>query len=517
MTLSDHTKPVVLCIMDGWGIAPPGDMNAVSSAHTPIYDGLLNRYPHATLEASGPAVGLPEGQPGNSEVGHMNIGAGRCVLQDLPRIHQAIEDNQFANIKALKDFISSLQDSGGRAHIIGLFSTGGVHAHSDHSLALVDILSRAGIEVVLHAITDGRDTLPKIACQHWESFEEKLSHPITLGSVIGRYYAMDRDNRHERTQAAFDVMASGTAPYRASSFIEAIEQAYVRGEGDEFIQATLINDYSGMQSGDGIFMTNFRVDRARQILTALMSPEVIGRTEQDRPENLHYLTMTPVFSDDPALPYCFGPQDLSDGLGETVAKAGLRQLRLAETEKYPHVTYFFNGGEETPFANEDRNVIPSPKVATYDLAPMMSAQDVRDRALKSLSTQEHDLLIINFANPDMVGHTGDIDAARKAVQTVDSCVGALCEAVISAGGAMIVTADHGNCEVMWDEDAQCPHTAHTTNLVPVILVGRDDLTISAGCLADLAPSLLTLLGVALPQTMTGKNLLAPANKGMMSK
>lgn len=516
MTVSNQTTPVVLCIMDGWGLAPPSDMNAVSSAHTPIYDDLIKRCPHATLEASGPAVGLPEGQPGNSEVGHMNIGAGRCVLQDLPRIHQAIADNEFADIAALRDFIASLQQSGGRAHIMGLFSTGGVHAHSEHSLALVKILSEAGIEVILHAITDGRDTLPKIACQHWASFEAKLTHPVTIGTVIGRYYAMDRDNRHERTQAAFDAIASGSAPYRASSIIEAVEQAYQRGEGDEFIQATLINDYGGMQQGDGVFMTNFRVDRARQILTALMSPEVIGRKAQDRPDTLYYLTMTPVFSDNPALPYCFGPQDLSDGLGETVAKAGLRQLRLAETEKYPHVTYFFNGGEETPFANEDRNVIPSPKVATYDLAPMMSAQDVRDRALASLNAAEHDLLIINFANPDMVGHTGDIKAARAAVQTVDSCVGALCEAVKAAGGAMIVTADHGNCEVMWDEKANCPHTAHTTNLVPVILVGRDDLTISSGCLADLAPCLLTLLGVELPQTMTGKNLLEPANKGMMS-
>ena len=516
MTDMTTSKPVILCIMDGWGIAAPSDKNAVTSAHTPVFDQLMDSCPHATLEASGPAVGLPEGQPGNSEVGHMNIGAGRRVLQDLPRIHQAIADHSLANISALQDYISALQASGGRAHIIGLFSTGGVHAHSDHSLALIEIFAKAGIEVVLHAITDGRDTLPKIACQEWQNFEAKLSHPVTLGSVIGRYYAMDRDNRHERTQAAFDAIASGKGEHLASDFTKAVEQAYARGEGDEFIKATIINDYQGLRSGDGVFMTNFRVDRARQILTAFISPEAIGRSDDDRPDELHYLTMTPVFSNGPDLPYLFGPQDLSDGLGQTVAKAGLRQLRLAETEKYPHVTYFFNGGEETPFENEERKVIPSPKVATYDLAPMMSAEDVKDRALASISAQAHDLLIINFANPDMVGHTGDIMAARQAVETTDKCVGALCEAVMAAGGAMLVTADHGNCEVMWDEAADCPHTAHTTNLVPVILVGRDDLSISSGCLADLAPSLLTLLGIALPEVMTGKNLLAPAKKGMMA-
>ena len=501
-------KPVVLCIMDGWGIAPDSATNAVSAAHTPVYDRLLDTCAHARLEASGPAVGLPEGQPGNSEVGHMNIGAGRCVLQDLPRIHNAIADNSLASIAALRAFIDKLKVSGGRVHLLGLFSVGGVHAHSAHSAALAGLFHEAGIEVVLHAITDGRDTLPKSAHSEWQRFQDELDVPVTLGTVIGRYFAMDRDNRHERTAAAFDAITTAKAPHQAQGFDEAVNSAYERGESDEFITATIIGDYQGLAAGDGILMTNFRVDRARQILTALINPDVIERDEHDRPDDLHYLTMTPVFSKGPDLPYLFGPQDLSNGFGETVAKAGLRQLRLAETEKYPHVTYFFNGGDETAFEAEDRTVVPSPKVATYDLAPMMSAEDVLARALSSLASHEHDVLIINFANPDMVGHTGDVEAAITAVEMVDRCVGALSEAVKEAGGAMIVTADHGNCEVMWDDAAKSPHTAHTTNLVPVILVGHDDVSINDGCLADLAPTLLALLDVAQPEVMTGKSLLA---------
>ena len=502
-------KPVVLCIMDGWGIAPDSATNAVSAANTPVYDRLLATCAHARLEASGPAVGLPEGQPGNSEVGHMNIGAGRCVLQDLPRIHNAIADNSLASIAGLRAFIDKLKISGGRVHLVGLFSVGGVHAHSAHSAALAGLFHEAGIEVVLHAITDGRDTLPKSAHSEWQRFQKELGVPVTLGTVIGRYFAMDRDNRHERTKAAFDAITTATAPYSAASYHEAVTQAYERGERDEFIQATTIAGYEGLSEGDGIFMLNFRVDRARQILSAFFNPSDIGASGDDVPQNLPITTMTPVFSNGPDVPYLFGAQDLSQGLGETVAQAGLRQLRLAETEKYPHVTYFFNGGEEAQFNAEDRTVIPSPKVATYDLAPMMSAKGVLERALASVANDEHELLIINFANPDMVGHTGDVTAARQACETVDSCVGALVEAVEAKNGAMIVTADHGNCEVLWDEAAQSAHTAHTTNLVPVILVGGPDKAkLHDGCLADLAPTLLQLLGVRQPDVMTGQSLLS---------
>ncbi|MGC6516867.1 MAG: 2,3-bisphosphoglycerate-independent phosphoglycerate mutase [Candidatus Puniceispirillaceae bacterium] len=498
--------PVVLCIMDGGGLAPADDTNAVTSAHTPVFDKMMADYPNATLQASGPAVGLPEGQPGNSEVGHMNIGAGRCVLQDLPRIHQMIADHQLESLPQLRDFITNLQKTGGRVHLIGLFSDGGVHAHLDHSLALAKIFSSHNIEVLLHIITDGRDTLPKVAHAQWQAFAQAHSY-VKVATLTGRYFAMDRDNRHERTACAFDAMATGKADFTAPDVTSAIDLAYDRGESDEFISATIIDGYTGFASGDGVMMTNFRVDRARQILSAFLSPDGINRPHSAMPDMISYLTMTPVFSQGPKLPFLIGPQDLSDGLGAVVAQAGLRQLRLAETEKYPHVTYFFNGGDEAPFSDEERKVIPSPKVATYDKAPQMSADGVLQTALASVSNKSHDLVIINFANPDMVGHTGDVAAARQAVEEVDRCVGALIDAVHQANGAMIVTADHGNCEVMWDFKAQSPHTAHTTNLVPAILVSQTSFGITDGCLADLAPSLLGLLGLSQPKAMTGKSLL----------
>ena len=501
-------KPVILTIMDGWGLAPASDTNAVSSANTPIFDELLASYPHATLDASGPAVGLPDGQPGNSEVGHMNIGAGRVVMQDLPRIHDAIASGVFQDIPALSDFITALRKTGGKAHLIGLFSRGGVHAHTDHQRAMIKILQQAGIDVVLHLYTDGRDTLPRLALSEWEAFASQLDQPVTIGTVIGRYYAMDRDKRWERTKAAFDAMVKAVGVRQAASVPEAITQAYEAGEGDEFIQATIINGYHGMTDGDGIFMSNFRVDRARQIFTAFLDPAEVGIPKADVPDLGPLLSMTPVFSPTSAPAYLFGPQDLSQGLGEVVAEAGLRQLRLAETEKYPHVTYFFNGGNEVAFGQEDRLVVPSPKVATYDLQPEMSADDVLGAALAAVRDETHDLIIINFANPDMVGHTGDIAAARQAVETVDAAVGQLRAAVEAKGGAMIVTADHGNCEVMWDYDAASPHTAHTTNLVPVILVGGAKAArLSNGVLADLAPTLCALLGISQPEEMTGKSLL----------
>ena len=506
---ANRQSPVILCIMDGWGLAPAAETNAVSSADTPVFDRLMADYPNATLQASGPAVGLPEGQPGNSEVGHMNIGAGRCVLQDLPRIHNAIADDTLKDIPELCDFIDQLKASGGAAHLMGLFSDGGVHAHHAHCAALANHLAAGGIEVIIHAFTDGRDTLPQVAAAQYDDFAKALTQPVRWGTVTGRYYAMDRDNRHERTKQAFDAITTATASYQAKDYQEAVSLAYGRGESDEFISATIIDGYQGLRAGDGIFMTNFRVDRARQILTALRTPEVIGAPDSARPADLIYASMTPVFSDKSALPYLFPPQDLSNGLGETVAAAGMRQLRLAETEKYPHVTYFFNGGEEAQFTQEDRTVIPSPKVATYDLAPMMSASGVLERALQSLEQEEHELLIINFANPDMVGHTGDVKAARQAVEMVDQCVGQLVTAVEAKGGAMIITADHGNCEVMWDHEARSPHTAHTTNLVPVILVGGPaDARLHDGCLADLAPSLLSLLAIPQPDVMSGKSLLS---------
>ena len=504
-------KPVILCIMDGWGLTEASDTNAVSSAQTPFYDYLMAHYPQATLQASGPAVGLPEGQPGNSEVGHMNIGAGRIVMQDLPRIDEAITTGTLTQIEGLHGFADQLQKTGGAAHLMGLFSRGGVHAHLAHSAAIANFLTSRDIPVYLHAFTDGRDSLPKIAKQEWAIFQTLLQAPVTLATVTGRYYAMDRDRRWERTATALEAIVSASGHHQAAHYDEAIDQAYEAGLTDEFILPTIIGDYQGLSDGDGLFMSNYRVDRARQIMTGLLKPDDAEVPDLTLPDNLSYLSMTPVFSGGRDIAYLFGPQDLSDGLGQVVSRAGLRQLRLAETEKYPHVTYFFNGGDEEANSEEERIVIPSPKVATYDLQPEMSADEVLQTALTAINSQSHDLIIINFANPDMVGHTGDVEAARKAVETVDSAIKELTHAIEAVGGAMIITADHGNCEVMWDKAARSPHTAHTTNLVPIILVGDKKYTkLDDGILADLAPSLLALLSIEQPAAMTGKCLLKTA-------
>ena len=504
-------KPVILCIMDGWGLTEASETNAVSSANTPFYDHLMAHYPTAKLQASGPAVGLPEGQPGNSEVGHMNIGAGRIVMQDLPRIDEAIASDALQKIEALQTFADRLVQTGGAAHITGLFSRGGVHAHLAHKAAIANYLTSRSIKVYLHAFTDGRDSLPKIAKDEWRIFQEMLTNPIQLATLTGRYYAMDRDKRWERTGLALRALVSADAVNHADSYEGAIDQAYEDGLSDEFILPTIIGDYKGLADGDGLFMSNYRVDRARQIMTGLLTPNEAEQTDMIIPDNLSYLSMTPVFSGASDIAYLFGPQDLSDGLGQVIAKAGLSQLRLAETEKYPHVTYFFNGGDEVANQDEERIVIPSPKVATYDLQPEMSASEVLDTALNAINEQSHDLIIINFANPDMVGHTGDVMAARKAVETVDNAIKDLTGAVEEVGGAMIITADHGNCEVMWDAAAKSPHTAHTTNLVPIIFVGdKKVIGLDDGVLADLAPSLLALLSVKQPAAMTGKSLLKTA-------
>ena len=507
--MHSEQKPVILCIMDGWGHAPASASNAVSVAHTPHVDRLMAEGPLSFLEASGPAVGLPEGQPGNSEVGHLTIGSGRLIKQDLPRINDAITDGSIEHMAEMQNFISAMQASQGAVHMLGLLSNGGVHAHSDHIRAVANIFARAGLKVHIHMFSDGRDTMPKIADEMLKKFREGLSETIQISTVTGRYFAMDRDKRWERTDSARQVILSGTADYSADSADAAIEAAYARGEQDEFISATCMSDYTGMEDGDGIFMANFRVDRARQIMSGFITPDDTGLPKTELPRLTASLAMTPL-SDwlDPHVPHLFGPPDLSQGLGQAVAEAGLKQLRLAETEKYPHVTFFFNGGDETPFEGEDRSVIASPKVATYDLQPEMSAKDVLARAEEAISDNETSLIIINFANPDMVGHTGDLAAAIHAVETVDSAVGSLCQAITETGGIMIVTADHGNCEVMWDEANNCAHTAHTTNLVPCMLVGADrGLTLSDGTLADLAPTLLTLLNVPIPEVMTGKSLI----------
>ena len=507
--MSSTQRPVILCIMDGWGDAPAGAHNAVSQAQTPHVDRLMAEGPLSFLDASGPAVGLPDGQPGNSEVGHMTIGSGRLIQQDLPRINDAIAAGTLKELDEMQEFIGKMRASGGAVHMLGLLSTGGVHAHSRHIQACANIFAEAGLPVHIHMFSDGRDTIPKIAEKMLEDFRKDLAASVQISSLSGRYFAMDRDKRWERTEIVRNLILSGHADYEAVSIDAGIEAAYARGETDEFISPTIVAGYDGLKAGDGLFMANFRVDRARQIMSAFITAELTDLTETTIPPLAASLAMTPL-SDwlDPHVPHLFGPPDLSQGLGQCVSEAGFKQLRLAETEKYPHVTFFFNGGAETPFHGEDRAVIASPKVATYDMQPEMSAEQVLTRALEAVNAQDVSLIIINFANPDRVGHTGDIGAAIQAVEMVDKAVGALCAAVTQKNGVMIVTADHGNCEVMWDNDNACPHTAHTTNLVPCMLVGAEmGASLSDGTLADLAPTLLHLLDVPIPEVMTGKSLI----------
>lgn len=515
-----QNRPVVLCIMDGWGLSDGLEHNAVAQANTPIFDRMMTEYPTSRLAASELAVGLPEGQPGNSEVGHMTIGAGRVILQDLPRLSQACESGELADAAALQDFASHLKKTGGRAHLIALTSKGGVHSHSDHVLALAQILCAQGIAVVLHILTDGRDTLPQDAANSVPDFISRVPKGCQIASLCGRYFAMDRDNRWERTQSFLDLVITGCAAHQYAEVMDGINAGYARGESDEFISPTCLGDYQGMANGDGIFIANFRVDRVRQIAYALITPENTSYQLPDTAEiSLPFtgpiLSVTPIAENlKEAIPALLSPPDLSHGLGEVVAASGKRQLRLAETEKYPHVTFFFNGGQDAAFEQEDRQLVNSPKVATYDLQPEMSAQAVCSNAEKAILEGTHDLIIINFANPDMVGHTGDIKAAIQAVETVDNAVGTLEKAIKRAGGVMIVTADHGNCEVMWDAEMGCPHTAHTTNLVPCILVhGRREanpITLTDGSLADLAPTLLYLMGLEVPEIMEGRSLIQRA-------
>ena len=496
--------------MDGWGLREARDGNAVALADTPVFDAMRRDWPWARLAASGAAVGLPEGQVGNSEVGHMNIGAGRVVMQDLPRINAAMTDGHLAAHPELASLAARLAGTGGRIHVMGLLSDGGVHSHQDQMLAVIEGLQGSGAAIILHGFTDGRDVLPKAAEQTLPDFIARLPEGVRFGTLTGRYFAMDRDRRWERTRSAFEAINSASADRHTADPVAALAAGYAAGESDEFIQPCVIGGYDGMRDGDAVVMINFRADRVRQILACWLMPDTVGFDAAPvRLDGAIGMTSYSAQLDD-RLVTLFGPQRIEDTLGATVAAAGKRQLRLAETEKYPHVTFFLNGGDEAVADGEDREMVPSPKVATYDLQPEMSAAGVLAAARDSLQAGKHDLLVINFANPDMVGHTGDLEAAIRAVETVDRHVGEMAALVLAAGGKMIVTADHGNCEVMWDEAAQSPHTAHTTNLVPVILVGAAPGTqLSDGRLADLAPSLLALLGIDQPAAMTGRILQAP--------
>ncbi|MCO6389799.1 2,3-bisphosphoglycerate-independent phosphoglycerate mutase [Aliihoeflea aestuarii] len=500
------TKPVVLTILDGWGIAPDTHGNAVTQANTPNFDRLWSEWGHATLTTFGPNVGLPDGQMGNSEVGHLNIGAGRIVFQDLPRINNAAADTELAERVAASGIVAALKASGGICHLAGLLSDGGVHAHQEHALAIARILADAGIPVALHAFTDGRDTAPSSAAGFLAEVEARLPASAQIATVSGRYYAMDRDRRWERIEKAYDAMVEATGEH-AATVQDAVAAALARGETDEFVLPTVIGEYSGMKDGDGLLFFNFRSDRAREILTALVDPAFDGFQTRRRVQFASAVGMVS-YGDalDPYLAKLFEPQTLADGLSETVSKAGLRQVHLAETEKYPHVTYFLNGGEEAPFPGEDRVMVPSPKVATYDLKPEMSAPELCDKVLEAIASDFYDLVVVNFANPDMVGHTGILEAAIVAVETVDASLGRIAASVEARGGRLMVIADHGNCEEMIDLKTGLPHTAHTTNLVPVI-VGPGMYHVRDGILADVAPTLLRLMELKQHPAMTGQSLI----------
>jgi 2,3-bisphosphoglycerate-independent phosphoglycerate mutase len=505
-----HPRPVVLCVMDGWGHRADQANNAVALAATPSVDALTAQWPSGLMNASGAFVGLPDGQMGNSEVGHMNLGAGRVVMQDLPRIDAAIADGRLAGQPAVVRVIDALKTSGGTCHLMGLVSTGGVHSHQRHMAALARAIAAGGVPVVVHAFTDGRDCPPTSAAGQIRDFVADLGGSARVATVTGRFFAMDRDQRWERVEQAWQVTALAEADHDAADPVAAVEAAYARGETDEFIAPTTVAGGAAIRDGDAVLVGNFRADRAREILAAFLDAEFDG-FDRPRIPNLALAAGMVEYSAALAekMATIFPPQDLADTLGEVAAKAGRTQLRIAETEKYPHVTFFLNGGREEVFEGEDRIMVPSPKVKTYDLQPEMSAPEVCDRLVAAIEGGTYDLIVANFANPDMVGHTGSLAAAIKAVETVDSCVGRVAEAVLKAGGAMFLTADHGNCETMVDPQTGGPHTAHTTNLVPTTLIGAPTgvTALKTGKLADVAPTLLALMGLEPPVAMTGESML----------
>jgi 2,3-bisphosphoglycerate-independent phosphoglycerate mutase len=496
---------VVLIVLDGWGLAPDGPGNAVSLAETPVFDELWEQHPHTTLTAMGESVGLPEGQMGNSEVGHLNLGAGAIVPQDLARIDAAVEDGTLAESEVLQ---AALRDAP-RVHLIGLVSDGGVHSSDRHLRALIELASEWGIEdVVVHAFTDGRDTSPHGGVKYLAEVQGWMEEVGTgrIGSVVGRYFAMDRDKRWDRVQKAYDLLVHGKAEHHASSGAEAAQAAYERDETDEFITPTTVGDEAKIRPGDAVLAFNFRPDRMREITLALADPDFteIDRGGVDVVDR--YVTLAQ-YEEDWDYPVVFPPKRPALTIGAVIAREGRGQLHVAETEKYPHVTYFFNGGEETPYDGEVRELVPSPRdVPTYDHKPQMSARAATDAFVKHFEAEKPAFSIINFANPDMVGHTGVIEAAVKAVETVDECLGRVVEAVHAAGGACIVTADHGNCDHMLNDDGSA-NTAHSLNPVPFIVTAGAGSLDGEGILADVAPTALELLGIAQPEEMTGRSLL----------
>ena len=507
-------KPVILLILDGFGHSETLEHNAVLQASTPNLDTLKANYPHGLINASEHYVGLPDGQMGNSEVGHLNIGAGRIVFQDFERINNSISSGEFFNLPILVNAMQELKAKDKALHILGLLSDGGVHSYQPHIHAIVEMAKQQGLnKVYIHAFLDGRDTPPKSAQPYLESLEKHLQ---TLGvgkvaSIGGRFYGMDRDKRWERVSVAYELLVNGNAEYVAPDSLTALQQAYARDESDEFVKCTAIRSagtpVTRMEDGDSLVFMNFRSDRARQLTDALLNQQFSGFERSRVPAFSHYLTLTQYDKNQVfALPV-FAPFTVPNTFGEYVASQGLKQLRIAETEKYPHVTFFFNGGEETVFNGEDRILVPSPKVATYDLQPEMSAPELTDKLVAAIESNQYQAVICNYANGDMVGHTGNLQAAIKAVETLDTCIGKVVAAARKTGAEVIITADHGNAESMFDHDSAQAHTQHTTNLVPFIYIGRPGTVNTGGALSDIAPTLLSLMGLPKPAEMTGESLV----------
>ena len=501
-------KPVLLMILDGWGIAPASSSNAATLARTPNLDAYFANYPHTQLEASGLEVGLPAGQIGNSEVGHLNIGSGRIIYQSLTRISKSIADGDFFTNPVLVKVMDEVKASGKALHLLGLLSDGGVHSHITHIIALLEMAQKHGLtKVYVHAFLDGRDVPPQSALTYVEQLEAAMDK-IGVGkiaTVSGRYYAMDRDKRWERLAKAYATVAQGDGP-KAASATAGIEASYEAGVTDEFVVPFTIEGVDGrISAGDGVIFANFRPDRAREITRAIIDEDFpyFERPASARP--VHFACMAQ-YDATIAAPVAYPPESIDDTLGQVLAQRGLRQLRIAETEKYAHVTFFFNGGVEEPNQNEERILIPSPKVATYDLQPEMSAEEVTQALLAELDKDKFDVVILNFANPDMVGHTGVLEAAIKAMEKVDNCVGRVVERVLALDGSVCICADHGNLEKMAEPDGE-PNTAHTTNPVPFLLISKEKHELHQGILADIAPTMLELLHIPQPKAMTGKSLI----------
>lgn len=503
--MANAKKPLALIILDGWGHREASENNAIANANTPVLDALAQSHPNTFISGSGLDVGLPPGQMGNSEVGHVNLGAGRVVYQDFTRISKAIDDNEFDTTPALADAVASVVENDKALHIMGLMSPGGVHSHEDHIFAMVEMAAKQGVtKIYLHCFLDGRDTAPQSAKESLVK-ADALFETLGVGkvaSLVGRYYAMDRDERWDRVEVAYNLIAAGQGEYTAESSVAGLEASYERGDNDEFVKATVIGERVGLEDGDSLIFMNFRADRAREITRAFVDADFSGFERNTRADLGHFVMLTQ-YADSIDAPAAFAPEPLVNVMGDWLAQHQKTQLRISETEKYAHVTFFYSGGRESEYPGEERILIPSPKVATYDLQPEMNSTELTDKLVAAIESGKFDAIVCNYPNGDMVGHTGVYDAAVKAVEAVDACIGRVVDALKKVGGECLITADHGNAEQMVNEQTGQAHTAHTSELVPFIYFGRDATTREGGTLSDVAPTMLHLMGMPQPTEMTG--------------